>query len=314
MKNYSVRGVCASQNAKDNQALRRRQRRLREGFQRGPVKTTNRTGQKLGIPQSTLWRFIGKCLRVKPYRLQLLQALTHDDKTRFCCYAEMEHHLPPVSLNSWFSATKLPSWEGAHKVRIWGTENPHAANRHIRHSPKLNVTSKMRLHHLARDYLNQHLSQAGSDARPQKTRRYLAGHQGVLRTLFLRRTQRICRSCQDESSLPSQKSIVTCCSGYGRKWIVGLTSAVSQRADTQSIYEVWKAGGRGEVSLSICRSCVTILSANEVYRFYAMCQGSMNNPALKYKRRYNSFVFRVVSVISVKVISHTKYKCNNKHS
>ena len=43
---------------------------------------------------------------------------------------------------------------------------------------------------------------------------------------------RIYLSSEDESSLPFQKSIVTSCSGYGRKWIFGLTSAVSQKADT----------------------------------------------------------------------------------
>jgi hypothetical protein len=30
-----------------------------------------------------------------------------------------------------------------------------------------------------------------------------------------------------ESSLPSQESIVRCCGGYGRKLIIGLTSAAS---------------------------------------------------------------------------------------
>jgi hypothetical protein len=30
---------------------------------------------------------------------------------------------------------------------------------------------------------------------------------------------------------------------------------------------------------------LTILSANEVHPFYEMCQGSMNNPELKYKRK-----------------------------
>ena len=41
---------------------------------------------------------------------------------------------------------------------------------------------------------------------------------------------RICLSCKDKSSLPSQKLIVTCCSRYGRKWIIGLF-AMSQRAE-----------------------------------------------------------------------------------
>jgi hypothetical protein len=49
---------------------------------------------------------------------------------------------------------------------------------------------------------------------------------------------RICLRCEDESSPPSQKSIVTYCSGYGRKWIVDLTSAVPQRADTNGTSKV----------------------------------------------------------------------------
>jgi hypothetical protein len=55
----------------------------------------------------------------------------------------------------------------------------------------------------------------------------------MLRTRSLyRHCHGICLSCEDESSLPSQESIVRCCGGYGRKWIIGLTSAASQRADT----------------------------------------------------------------------------------
>jgi len=37
--------------------------------------------------------------------------------------------------------------------------------------------------------------------------------------------RRTCLSCEDESSQPSQKSVVTCCNRCGRKWLVGLTSA-----------------------------------------------------------------------------------------
>jgi hypothetical protein len=61
----------------------------------------------------------------------------------------------------------------------------------------------------------------------------------MLKTLSLCRFyQRICLSCEDELSLPSQKSIVICCSGYGRKWIIGLTSGLSQSAERHSNYGV----------------------------------------------------------------------------
>lgn len=55
-----------------------------------------RSKSTVGITQITVRRIIRMGLRVKPYRLQLLQALNHDDKTRFRFYAEMDHHLRPV--------------------------------------------------------------------------------------------------------------------------------------------------------------------------------------------------------------------------
>jgi hypothetical protein len=44
--------------------------------------------------------------------------------------------------------------------------------------------------------------------------------------------------CTNYLSLLSQKSIVTCCRGYGRKWIIGLTSAVSQRANIEHLWNM----------------------------------------------------------------------------
>lgn len=45
----------------------------------------------------------------------------------------------------------------------------------------------------------------------------------ILRTVsFFRLYHRICLSCKDKSLLLSQQLIVTCCSRYGRKWIISL--------------------------------------------------------------------------------------------
>jgi hypothetical protein len=54
----------------------------------------------------------------------------------------------------------------------------------------------------------------------QKTKHYFAGHQDYLTYLtlsFCHLNHRICLSCEDESSMQSQKLIVTCCSGDGQK-------------------------------------------------------------------------------------------------
>jgi hypothetical protein len=83
-----------SQNAQHYQALRRKAERVSVSFQRSPRKTVDRESRELDIPQPTLWRILRKRMRVKPYRLQLLQALTHDDKAdRLQFYTETQQHL-----------------------------------------------------------------------------------------------------------------------------------------------------------------------------------------------------------------------------
>ena len=126
----------------------------------------------------------------------------------------------------------------------------------------------------------------------QQIRRCFAGHQDRLieshEIIFLwghvkdslclyHVYHRIYLSCEDELSLPPRKSIVTCCSGCGRKCIIDLTSAVSQRADTQRTYRVRKKKLGEFLFPSIC--CMsTILYAIQIYRLHEMCQEIMNNP------------------------------------
>jgi hypothetical protein len=90
---------------------------------------------------------------------------------------------------------------------------------------------------------------SGLDTQQQRSQHNLTGHQvcliwchvmfsnrETLRTMYTPATGYAW--AVKESYLPSQKSIVTCCSGYGRKWIIGWMSAVSQRADTQNTQDV----------------------------------------------------------------------------
>jgi len=133
-------------------------------------------------------------------------------------------------------------------------------------------------HHLVPATTSSICRKAGLDARPQKTRRYFAGHQDVYRTCYSVHTR-----CAGAARTNDRCRLLIrswhSAAGMGGNGLG--PSAVSQRAETRSIYGVW--GGGKNVSLSICRSCVTILSAIEVHRFYEMCHGSMNNPALKHK-------------------------------
>ena len=106
--------------------------RVRETFVRSPQKSTTRASRELQMSQSSVWRILRKRLRVKGYRLQLLQALNpqdHNIRLRFCL--EFQQRLPEDGF-----AEKLVFSDEAtfhvcgkvkrHNVRIWGTENPHA--------------------------------------------------------------------------------------------------------------------------------------------------------------------------------------------
>jgi hypothetical protein len=93
---------------------------------------------------------------------------------------------------------------------------------------------------------------------------------------------------------------VTCCSGNGQKWIIGLMSAMSQKADIQSTYEVcWGGGLPWKVSRSTCRLHVIILSATQVYQFYEMCQVIMNNPVLNFTIVYQQYTSYPTSLRSI---------------
>jgi len=51
-----------------------------------------------------------------------------------------------------------------------------------------------------------------------------------------------------QAILVASEAAPVCCSGYGRIWIIGLTSPVSQRMDTYSNHEACKDKKKGKVS------------------------------------------------------------------
>jgi len=61
--------------------------RVRTAFARSPRKFTRRASRGLGFPQPTVWKVSRKRLVMKPYRLQIVQAITPNDKVQsseFC--------------------------------------------------------------------------------------------------------------------------------------------------------------------------------------------------------------------------------------
>jgi hypothetical protein len=69
---------------------------------------------------------------------------------------------------------------------------------------------------------------------------------------------RTCLSWKDESSQPYQKWTVTCCSRYGWKWLMSLTSACHNGQTHSALRRYWKK--TREVSFSICRLHVRVFS------------------------------------------------------
>jgi hypothetical protein len=69
--------------------------RIREAFKASPQKSTHLASRQLQLPQKTVWRVLRKRLVIKPYKLQMVQALTPNDKIvrhQFCLemQADME--------------------------------------------------------------------------------------------------------------------------------------------------------------------------------------------------------------------------------
>jgi hypothetical protein len=107
--------------------------------------TTNREIRERNIPHPSVWKTLCKRLRVKPNSLQLLQALTHDDKThhlQLC--TKMQQHLEKDSHATKFilrdkAMFHLHGKVNGHSACILGSKNPHAAIEHNWDSPKLNI-------------------------------------------------------------------------------------------------------------------------------------------------------------------------------
>ena len=111
MKNSSVTNACVSHNVQNIRALRRRE-----------------------------WSAWERLFNAAPLRTLIEQVESCVCHNLPCS----EFFLSVCGLFRWiffqWRSYVSPPWEGEQSnVRIWGTENPHAAIEHISHSPKLNV-------------------------------------------------------------------------------------------------------------------------------------------------------------------------------
>jgi hypothetical protein len=83
-----------------------------------------------------------KRLQMRPYRLQLLQALKNSDlKLRASSFADLlglmgENGFPEKLVFSDEATFHISGKVNRHKMKIWGTENPHNFLEHKCDSPK----------------------------------------------------------------------------------------------------------------------------------------------------------------------------------
>lgn len=118
--------------------------RVRESFTRSPKKSVRKAGRELEIAKSTVWKVLRKRLQLRPYRLQLLQALKPADHGLRANFANVmlfnddEDFLDHVVFSD-ESTFHLSGHVNTHNARIWGSKNPHEVVQVQRDSPKINV-------------------------------------------------------------------------------------------------------------------------------------------------------------------------------
>ncbi|PSN51130.1 hypothetical protein C0J52_21619 [Blattella germanica] len=112
--------------------------RIQTAFQSSPIKSTRRASQELQLPTTTIWRVLRRRLVMRPYKLQLLQALRQDDKRKRMAFCNENQNA--IDSDNTFAERIVFSDEATfhvsgkvnkHNVRIWGLQNPHEHIEHV---------------------------------------------------------------------------------------------------------------------------------------------------------------------------------------
>ena len=129
-------------------------KRIRQTLLRSPKKSTRRTSMETLIPPTTVWQVVRKRLVMKPYKQQVVQAITAADKRKrkqFCVDMQVKLEEDEFNERLVFREEATCHTNGKvnkHNVRIWGEENPHATIEHERDSPKMNVFCAISKNHV----------------------------------------------------------------------------------------------------------------------------------------------------------------------
>ena len=104
---------------------------IKQLFSDNPRRSLREVGRTVSLPHTTIWYFLRKELGMFPYRLQMAQQLSDDDKTNRLTFVQRIHQKiieDPEFLNKIiFSDECSISLEGGvnkQNCRIWGSERP----------------------------------------------------------------------------------------------------------------------------------------------------------------------------------------------
>jgi hypothetical protein len=127
--------------------------RVRESFSSSPPKSIRRASRELGVPSSTFYKTLHKCLRLRAYKLQLLHHIKQaDHRKRTDLAVEM---LSRIEENESYVDLVLFSDESSfhacgkdnrHYCRVWGSGTPYQVTEYERDTPKLNVWLELHKH------------------------------------------------------------------------------------------------------------------------------------------------------------------------
>ena len=120
--------------------------RVRQSFLRSPQKSVRTAARELQMSRSTVHDVVRKRLKMYPYKLQIVQAITQDDRVARKEFAvtmlrrmEQYSNFLEQIIFSDESTFHVSGKVNKHNVRIWGSENPHVTGEYVRDSPKVNV-------------------------------------------------------------------------------------------------------------------------------------------------------------------------------
>jgi hypothetical protein len=120
---------------------------IRTAFHQSPTKSTRRASLELQIPRSTIQKVLHKNLKLKSYKMKLVQELLPSDlpkRKNFCQTAiDFGYQQRELIVFTDECTFHLSGKVNTHNCRIWGTENPHEVIEHQRDSPKVNVWCAM---------------------------------------------------------------------------------------------------------------------------------------------------------------------------